>query len=59
MIGCVLTPYGDYSIIHKNSNYGFDIRYNQADKLTWSLGVKTENDQAKETNFGFEYRVIN
>ena len=59
VIGGVLTPYGDYSINHDTSNYGLGVRYNQADKLTWSLGLNTENDQKQKTKFGFEYKVIN
>ena len=59
VIGGVLTPYGDYSIAHDNSKYGLGVRYNQADQLTWSLGVNTENDQAQETKFGIEYKIIN
>ena len=59
VIGGVLTPYGDYLINHNLEEYGLGIRYNQADKLTWSLGVNTENNQAQETKFGIEYKIIN
>ena len=59
VIGGVLTPYGDYVINHDTSNYGLGIRYNQANKLTWSLGVNTENDHAHATKFGIEYKIIN
>ena len=59
VIGGVLTPYGDYRIKHDLEEYGLGIRYNQADKLTWSLGVNTENDKAQETKFGIEYKIIN
>ena len=59
VIGGVFTPYDDYSIEHDKANYGLGVRFTQADKLTWSLGVNTEDNKAQETKFGIEYKVVN
>ena len=59
VIGGVFTPYGDYTIEHDKANYGLGVRFEQANKLTWSLGVNTEDNKAQETKFGIEYKVVN
>ena len=59
VVGGVLTPYGEYLIDHNNAKYGLGIKYNQADKLTWSLGVNNDFAKTQETMFSIEYKVVN